>query len=307
MLQLDNVIDMHMHSHPAPFERIADSAEIGLWCAEAKMGGLVIKSHFESTVSKVYHARKIVEEIYPDFKLYAGIALNRGVGGVNPGAVEIALEQDAKIVWLPTFDSLNHSKAFGASGTYGFEGMTFSSKRNSSTQQKYTIFDENNKLSLEAKEIIRMISDYDCILATGHVSVEEIIEATNYAFSVGVKRIVVTHPEFKVPNLDVETMVDLSRQGVFMEFCAVNCFPVLYTASLDKIAELIRKVSPNQVVLASDSGQVWSARPPETLRVFMQGLHEKGVSQRDIETMTISNPRKLLGLPPLSEVIMSEP
>ena len=105
MLRLDGFYDLHIHSAPAPFVRIGDSADIARWCAEAGMAGIVIKSHFESTVSKAYHARLAVREAYPDFKVFSGIALNRGVGGVNPGAVELALQQGAKVVWMPTLDA----------------------------------------------------------------------------------------------------------------------------------------------------------------------------------------------------------
>ena len=45
MLTLDGFYDLHIHSAPAPFVRIGDSAEIALWCAEAGMAGIVIKSH----------------------------------------------------------------------------------------------------------------------------------------------------------------------------------------------------------------------------------------------------------------------
>ena len=114
MLTLKGFYDLHIHSAPAPFVRIGDSADIARWCAEAGMAGIVIKSHFESTVSKAYHARLAVRDDYPDFQVFSGIALNRGVGGVNPGAVELALQQGAKVVWLPTLDAANHAAAFGA-------------------------------------------------------------------------------------------------------------------------------------------------------------------------------------------------
>ena len=109
MLTLNGFYDLHIHSAPAPFVRIGDSADIARWCAEAGMAGIVIKSHFESTVSKAYHARLAVRDAFPEFQVFSGIALNRGVGGVNPGAVELALQQGAKIVWLPTLDAANIS------------------------------------------------------------------------------------------------------------------------------------------------------------------------------------------------------
>ena len=45
MLTLKGFYDLHIHSAPAPFVRIGDSAEIARWCAEAGMAGIVIKSH----------------------------------------------------------------------------------------------------------------------------------------------------------------------------------------------------------------------------------------------------------------------
>ena len=98
MLTLNGFYDLHIHSAPAPFVRIGDSADIARWCSEAGMAGTVTKSHFESTVSKAYHARLAVRDAYPAFQVFSGIALNRGVGGVNPGAVELALQHAFMLV-----------------------------------------------------------------------------------------------------------------------------------------------------------------------------------------------------------------
>ncbi len=106
IISVEGFIDTHVHTGPAPFRRIGDTIDVARWCREAKMTAIVIKSHFEATVTKVYHARKEI----PDLEVYAGIALNRGVGGINPAAVEQALRQDAKVVWMPTIDAQNHSE-----------------------------------------------------------------------------------------------------------------------------------------------------------------------------------------------------
>ena len=84
IISVAGFIDTHVHTGPAPFRRIGDTIDVARWCSEAKMTAIVIKSHFEATVAKVYHARKEI----PDLEVYAGIALNRGVGGINPAARE---------------------------------------------------------------------------------------------------------------------------------------------------------------------------------------------------------------------------
>ena len=85
-LSVEGFVDTHVHTGPAPFRRIGDTIDIAKWCAEAGMAGIVIKSHFEATIAKVYHARKEV----PDLPVFAGVALNIGVGGINPGAAGVA-------------------------------------------------------------------------------------------------------------------------------------------------------------------------------------------------------------------------
>ena len=286
--------DLHIHTSPAPFVRIGDSIDVAKWCAEAGMAGIAIKSHFESTISKVYHAVRGVPE-YPDFKVFAGIALNRGVGGINPGAVEIALDQGAKIVWLPTFDAHNHARVFGGTGEYGFRSMRLAFKGSSRPHGDFSTI-HDGKLTADAKEVIDIIAAYDAVLATGHVSREEIMAVFEYARSKNVKRLVVTHPEFAVPNLDVDTMKELAAEGAVMEFCAVNCFPMSPCVSLDRVKELIDEVGPEHIILSSDSGQPFNPKPPETLRTYVQCLHEKGVDESSIQRMCITNPAHLLGV-----------
>jgi hypothetical protein len=111
--------------------------------------------------------------------VFAGIALNRGVGGLNPGAVEIALDQGARIVWLPTFDAANHARAFGSTGTYGFKNLTLAFQR-SAAYSGFIIL-ENDRLTQATKDVINIIADYGAVLATGHLSRDEIFAAVEYA------------------------------------------------------------------------------------------------------------------------------
>jgi hypothetical protein len=255
------------------------------------MAGIVVKSHFESTISKAYHARREV----PNFQVFAGIALNRGVGGINPGAVELALHQGAKIVWLPTFDAENHAQTFGGTGTYGFHSMTLSFKTSGRSRGRFTVL-QGGGLTDDAKEVIDLVQDYNAVLATGHLSKKEILAVVDYAVSRKHQKLLITHPEFTVPNLDIKTMVELAQQGVFMEFCGIDCFPIPQAVSTDKMKEMIEAVTPARAVLSSDSGQPFSPKPPETLRVFAQCLHEKGISEEAIKLMAITNAEYLLGV-----------
>ena len=103
---LVGAVDLHCHSGPAAMPRILDHHEALLDCANAKFSALLYKDHFYLGVA---HAM-ILEKLFPDtgVKLFSGIALNNASGGINPHAVNHAINIGAKIVWLPTLSAANH-------------------------------------------------------------------------------------------------------------------------------------------------------------------------------------------------------
>jgi hypothetical protein len=292
IISVEGFIDTHVHTGPAPFKRIADTIDVARWCREARMRAIVVKSHFEATITKVYHARKEI----PDLEVFAGIALNRGVGGINPGAVEQALRQEAKVVWMPTIDAENHVRVFGAPGAFGAIGTgSYTNRSNVRKEPTFTVLD-GGRLSAAAKEVVDLVADFDAVLATGHLSADEITALVDYAIGRGHRKIIVTHPEMQCPNLSIETQVALAREGCVMEYCAVNCMPMFQSVTADQMKAAIDAVGPQNAIIATDSGQPFSPRTPDMFRTFAQVLHEKGLGLDAIAEMAIRNPARLLGI-----------
>ena len=79
-----------------------------------------------------------------------------------------------------------------------------------------------------------------------------------------------------------------------MEFCAANCFPLIARFSVDEMIEMIEAVGPECCIISSDAGQPFHPRPPETLRSFLQLIHERGVSEDTIRIMCAQNPAFLV-------------
>jgi uncharacterized protein DUF6282 len=301
-LSVEGFVDTHVHTGPAPFRRIGDTIDIAKWCAEAGMAGIVIKSHFEATIAKVYHARKEV----PDLPVFAGVALNIGAGGINPGAVEQALRQDARFVWMPTLDSANHRKVFGKEGVFGSVGSLSYGIPSKHSGDGYTILN-GSRLTDAAKDVVDLIADHKAVLATGHLDSKEIMTLVEYAISRGVKKIIITHPEMYVPNLDIRTQVELAEQGCFMEYCAVNCMLTFHCVTPEQFKEAIDAVTPARAILATDSGQPFSPKTPDLFRIFVQALYERGVPLEAIAQMAIKNPAALVGIVPKQDhVVYSE-
>ena len=303
IISVEGFIDTHVHTGPAPFQRIGDTIDVARWCKGSRMAAIIVKSHFESTITKVYHARKEI----PGFDLFAGIALNRGVGGVNPAAVEQALKQNAKMVWMPTIDAENHVRIFGEAGAFGNIGSgSYKNKSSRELFKPYTVT-SGRGLSANAKNVIDLIVDFDAILATGHLSEKEIFSVVDYAVGKGLKKIIVTHPEMQCPNLSIQSQIELANQNCLMEYCAVNCMPMFQSVTSDQMKDAIDAVGADRSIIATDSGQPFSPKTPDMFRMFAQVLHEKGISLEDIATMAIKNPARLLGIKPkLDKVQLAE-
>ena len=118
--------------------------------------------------------------------MFGSITLNHPVGGLNPAALEVALKLGAKVVWLPTQHAQNHLAKFG---------------KNPDDGVKVT---ENGKIVPEMKDIFQLVKDYDAVLGTAHISPEESFIVCDAARAAGVKKLVVTHPEWWVVDMSIE-------------------------------------------------------------------------------------------------------
>jgi len=90
-----------------------------------------------------------------------------------------------------------------------------------------------------------------------------------------------------------------------MEFCAANCFPLIARFSVNEMIEMIEAVGPESCIISSDAGQPFHPRPPETLRSFLQLIHERGVSEDTIRIMCAQNPAFLMNVPGSSRAARS--
>jgi hypothetical protein len=295
LIDMHGAIDLHFHSYPDLFPRGADDIEIAIAARNMGMGGLLIKGHHENTVTRAY----LLSRIIPGIKIYGGIVLNSYVGGINPAAVEAVLRLGGKQVWMPTIDAGFHAEKHGGTGRYD-------AQQGGRSGEGIWILDENGKLKPEVHEVLELVAHYNVILGTCHLSPREIVALVKQARQTGVQKILITHPFFKVPHLDLETLEELVRMGGTAEFGYCTISPAWHYATPEQIVHAIQRIGASHAVLMSDTGQRHNPLPPEALRVFAQTLFEKGLSEDEIKQMIVTNPTNLLEpgreLEPLEEI-----
>jgi hypothetical protein len=284
LIDVAGAIDMHCHPFPDLFPRLADDIDIAIAARDAGLKALMLKCHHESTVSRAY----LISRIVPDIRVFGGVVLNSYVGGINPAAVEAALRLGGKEVWMPTIDAGYHGEVHGGTGGYDAQ------KGGRQAEGIWVIDRETEKLKPEVVDVLELVAQHNAILGTCHLSPKEIVALVSHARELKVEKIAVTHPFFKVPNLDIPTLAEIVRLGGMPEFGYCTISPAWQYASPDKIVEAIRTVGVSRCLLVSDTGQRHNPFPSEALRIFAQTLYERGVEEDDIFQMIQRNPNDLL-------------
>lgn len=293
-VDMRGAVDVHVHSEPDLFPRIADDIGVASHAASLGLRAISLKCHSERTTSRAYLTQKAV----PGIQVVGGIVLNRAVGGINPAAVEAALQLGAKHVWMPTVDAAQHVRTFGSAGAYDKQVSTVANQADAGIE----VFDADGRPIDGLYDILDLVAEYRAILSTCHLSVREIELLVAAARDRGVEKIMITHPFFKVPSLDLETLNRLTAQGAYAEFGYCTVSPMWNHANLTRVVEAIRTVGPERSILMSDAGQRHNPMPAEALRVFAQSVHESGVSEDEVYRMIRHNPLDLLELPPLTVI-----
>lgn len=282
---LNGVIDTHVHSAPDVRERKMTDLELMEAAVKYGVRSMVIKSHAMATAGRAVLVNAVREEKYPysDFVMFGGAVLNSQLGGINPKAAEAALKIGGKIIWLPTFDSEFTMERAGKSG-----GVPVV---------------KDGKVTDEVKEVIRLVKEYDAVLATGHISPKEIFLVAEAACDLGLRKVVANHPESNLVGLTMEEMKRLAEDyGVFLEHCFQQ--PVgggKYESNESITLQSVREIGAEHIIIATDAGQKQNPWWYEELEESIARLERNGVTKADIDRMTKTNPAYVLGIEAASE------
>lgn len=285
--------DTHVHVAPDVMERRIDDVTLARRFAEVGLAGFVLKSHYVPTAERA----EVVRGVVPEVEALGALTLNGSVGGLNPVAVEIAGRQGARVVWLPTVDCANERASVSSLPPGAVLPMWAALQTELADQgivaPTIEVVDGAGKIVPALHEVFAVIAKHDMVLATGHLSGPEIVAAVDAAADAGVRRIIVTHPEFTSQQLDADTQRHLASRGALLE----RCFTTAYTkkVSWELLFEHIREVGPEHSLLSSDLGQPFNPPVEDGLALLADRLLDAGFTDDDVRTMAVTNTRRVLG------------
>lgn len=296
---LQGTIDIHCHPNPDFCPRLLDDTDLVAIAKAVGMRAVMIKSHYSSTHERAYLAEKAVGG---GIRVFGLICLNTSVGGFNPVAVRLALRNKVGAVWMPSMWSENHAAYVRAQGHgMGYEtlGMEFPP-----AGEGLTILDANGQMKDTVREILDMVAEADVMLATGHLRVDESHILLSEAKKRGITKTVVHTANYHVmhyPREDLKQMVDDYGAVLEMGFSSIpngiwDPLDHERIISVADIADMIRFVGSDNVVLSSDCGQLSTSMPIEAMRLWISHMRSQGFAQNEIDAMTKRTPARLLGL-----------
>ena len=287
---LKGAYDLHVHSGPDEMPRKMDDLELAERIEKSGMKGFVIKSHYFCTAERA----KIIRKIFPKVHAVGALTLNQSVGGLNPMAVEMAARAGAKLIWMPTVDATNeqeHLKVHKPEKLPYWAKLQQEMIAQGKTASSIGILDDG-KLKPSVISILDIISQYNMILATGHLSREETFALVQGARDRKVKKVVITHPDFPSTLISKEEQKELARMGAYMEHCFTT--PQTNKTTWEAVYEQIRFVGADHCVLSTDLGQPQGVYPDEGLRLFAANLLDHGFSAGEIKKMMVEIPTALV-------------
>lgn len=267
-VDLAGAFDFHVHTAPDVRPRTHTALELAELAAAAGMAGFVVKSHTEPTTGRA----AAVRARFPDLKVYGGITLNAAAGGIVALNVRATLAAGGRIVWLPTVDGRGERSGKKLAG-----GIAMT--------------DAQGRVTAELRAVLETVAEADAILATAHAADYELLPVVRAAREVGVKRILVNHPEIFFLQFSVDLQQELRDAGAVLE----RCYPRPEAADgFGQIARELREVGVDSSILATDLGRADLPSPIDGLRRMIHELKQRGFSGKEISRLTRENPLKLL-------------
>ncbi len=286
--------DPHVHVAPDFAPRRITDLNLAERCLEVGLRGFGLKSHYTATAERA----AVVTAAVPGITVLGTITLNYAVGGLNATAVEVAARQGARIVWLPTVSSVNE---FGEVEHVDPEGnvpvwarFELDLRAAGVRPQAVPVLDADGAPLPELLEVLGVIARHDLVLATGHLSRDEIFVVVDAAVQAGVGTIVVTHPEFPSQRVGPEDQQALAERGALME----RAFTTAYTGKCtwEQFFVATRAVGARHTVWGTDLGQVFNPPVEDGLAIMADRFLEAGFSEEEVGIMAVENTRRLAGV-----------
>jgi len=223
--------------------------------------------------------------------VYSGVALNNYVGGINPYAVELSLQMGGRMVWMPTVSSGQHICVHDREEHLKFPSTSITLRKTTPIK----VMDDDGTLLPETLEVMQLVKDADAILSTGHMSPPEITTVLRAANKMGLRRMVVNHPNFVIEANPAQAR-EWVELGAVVEHSLVQYDDrtTFFQWNVDTMLSFINAVGIDNTIIGSDLGQKNNPFPINSYERVLGQLLDAGVSREDVRKLVAVNTGRVL-------------
>ena len=284
-------VDLHVHSGPSLHPRKLDHIAALREADAAGMAAVLLKDHYYPTMPI---ATLINDNMGFKTRAIGSIVLNNPLGGLNPSAVDYALKQGARVVWMATAHARNHMEHEAEKPGFKFP----QNSKKTVAPIPLTLTDDQGVVRDEVKHILDLIAEADAVVSGGHHHARELFPFYEEARARGVRRLFLNHPTY-VNDCSLAEVTELARMGVKMEHSVCMFIPstfMLFDAA--HLRAVVDAAGVENSFFGTDLGQMKNPNPVEGMRQMIAMLIEAGYSDPEIRQMTTSIAAELVGLEP---------
>ncbi|RWC15569.1 DUF6282 family protein [Mesorhizobium sp.] len=286
---IKGAVDLHIHSGPSLHPRKIDHIEALRAADEAGMRAILLKDHYYPTMPI---ATLLNNNMGKSTKVLSAIVLNHPLGGFNPSAVDYALKQGARIVWMPTAHAENHIIKTAKE----LKGKFPENTKKTVEAEGLRLVDGQGVVLDEVKAILDLIAEADACVSAGHHHVDEAFPFYEEAKKRGVGRLFLNHPTY-VNGASMDQVSALVAMGVMIEHSICMFVPsTFYMFDEDHLKQVIAAAGVDNTFFGSDLGQNNNPTPVEGMRQIAALLLKLGYSDIDVRKMTADNAARFVGL-----------
>jgi predicted urease superfamily metal-dependent hydrolase len=156
---------------------------------------------------------------------------------------------------------------------------------------------EDMKLLPQVRAIFELIAEHDLAVVFGHTTHAEIYEMAELVQRLGIRKAFVDHPFSPFVALSVAQMKELTGVGIYMNFTFDELSPLL-GLNPAVMCSAIQELGTDYVTLSSDCGEPLFPNSVEAMRQIRAYMNAFGLSQDEVDRISITNPGKIIGLVP---------
>lgn len=286
---LKGSVDLHIHSGPSLHPRKIDHVEALRQADAAGQTAILLKDHYYPTMPI---ATLLNDNMGMKPKVLSAIVLNHPLGGFNPSAVDYALKQGARIVWMPTAHAENHI----IKTAKDLKGKFPENQKKTLELAGLRLVDDAGEVKDEVKQILDLIAEADAAVSAGHHHTEEAFPFYEEAKSRGVKRLFFNHPTY-VNGASMEDVRSFASMGVMIEHSICMFIPsTFYLFDTDHLKQVIAAAGVENTFFGSDLGQNNNPTPVEGMRSMIELLLAQGFTDAEVRAMSSDNAKRFIGL-----------